>query len=174
VGEGSTFWVELAVAAAPAEHPEHQQARRSSDQDHGAAAGPTLTVLCIEDNLPNLQLVERIVGRRPGVKLISAMRPQLGLDLAAQHHPDLVLLDLGLPDLSGEEVFGRLRAEPRSADIPVVVLSADARPALIGRLLEQGARAFLTKPLDVSELLDLLDAIATEHQQPAPPSPSFQ
>jgi PAS domain S-box-containing protein len=174
VGQGSTFWVELAVAEAPAEHTKHQQARRSSDQDQGAATGPTLTVLCIEDNLPNLQLVERIVGRRPRVKLISAMRPQLGLDLAAQHHPDLVLLDLGLPGLSGEEVFRRLRAEPSTADIPVVVLSADARPALIGRLLEQGARAFLTKPLDITELLGLLDAIATEHQQAALPPLSPQ
>jgi DNA-binding response OmpR family regulator len=109
---------------------------------------------------------------RQGAKLISAMRPQLGLDLAAQHHPDLVLPDLGLPDLPGEEVFRRLRAEARTVDIPVVILSADARPALIKRLLEQGARAFLTKPLNVGELLGLLDTIAAERQPSALPSPS--
>ena len=172
VGEGSTFWVELAVAEASAEHTKHQQARRSSDHDQGAETGPALTVLYIEDNLPSLQLVEQIIGRRQGVKLISAMRPQLGLDLATQHHPDLVLLDLNLPDIPGEELLRRLRAEPRTADIPVVILSADASPTLVGRLLDQGARAFLTKPLDVSELLGLLDAITTEHHHAALPSPS--
>jgi CheY-like chemotaxis protein len=93
------------------------------------------------------------------------MRPQLGLDLAAQHHPDLVLLDLDLPDMPGEEVLRRLRAEPCTAEVPVVILSADARPGLVERLLREGARAFLTKPLDVRELLTLLDGIAAEQQQ---------
>jgi CheY-like chemotaxis protein len=121
-----------------------------------------LTVLYIEDNLSNLQLVERVLSRRPGVRLISAMRPQLGLDLAAEHDPDLILLDLHLPDMPGQEVFRRLRAEPRTASVPVVILSADARPTLVDQLLAQGVRAFLTKPLDVKELLELLDSIAGE------------
>ena len=73
-----------------------------------------LTVLYIEGNLSNLRLVERVVSRRAGVRLISAMRPQLGLDLAAEHHPDLLLLDLHLPDLDGEEVLRRLRADPHT------------------------------------------------------------
>jgi CheY-like chemotaxis protein len=122
-------------------------------------------VLYIEDNLSNLQLVERVLSRRPGVELISAMRPQLGLELAAEHHPDLILLDLHLPDMPGQEVYRRLRAEPRTADVPVVVLSADARPTLIKELLGKGVRAFLTKPLDVKELLELMDAVATERDQ---------
>jgi CheY-like chemotaxis protein len=125
-------------------------------------------VLYIEDNLSNLQLVERVLSRRPGVRLISAMRPQLGLDLAAEHDPDLLLLDLHLPDMPGQEVLRRLRAEPRTAEVPVVVLSADARPALIKELLTQGARAFLTKPLDVKELLELLDAVASERERGRP------
>jgi len=99
------------------------------------------------------------------------MRPQLGLDLANQHQPDLVLLDLHLPDMPGEEVLHRLRDRPRTADVPVVILTADARPSLVTRLLEQGARAFLTKPLDVKELLRLLDAIAADRQQAGLPSP---
>jgi CheY-like chemotaxis protein len=90
------------------------------------------------------------------------MRPQLGLDLAAEHDPDLILLDLHLPDMPGQEVLRRLRAEPRTAEVPVVILSADARPTLVDQLLAQGARAFLTKPLDVKELLELLDAVAGE------------
>jgi CheY-like chemotaxis protein len=126
-----------------------------------------LTVLYIEDNLSNLQLVERVLSRRPGVRLISAMRPQLGLELAAEHHPDLILLDLHLPDMPGQEVLRRLQGEPRTADVPVVILSADARPSLIRELLEQGARAFLTKPLDVKELLGVLDTVAEERERQA-------
>jgi len=124
-------------------------------------------VPCIEDNLSNLQLVEQVLGRRPAVTLITAIRPQLGLDLAAQHHPDLVLLDLHLPDLPGTEVLRRLQTDPHTADIPVVILTADARPGLQTRLLDQGARSLLTKPLNVTELLQLLDTIADQHH-PAP------
>ena len=93
------------------------------------------------------------------------MRPQLGLDLAEEHHPDLVLLDLHLPDMPGQEVLRRLRTNPRTSGVPVVILSADARPNLITQLLEEGARAFLTKPLDVKERLDLLDTVAAERKQ---------
>jgi CheY-like chemotaxis protein len=87
------------------------------------------------------------------------------LELAAEHHPDLILLDLHLPDLPGQEVYRRLQANPRTAPTPVVVLSADARPTLIRDLLDQGVRAFLTKPLDVRELLELVDTLASERDQ---------
>jgi CheY-like chemotaxis protein len=160
-GQGSTFWIELPLAEGPVQYHERQQAKSQLVHEQPEQAAPALTVLYVEDNLSNLQLVERVLGRRPAVTLISAMRPQLGLDLASQHHPDLILLDLHLPDMPGEEVLRRLRANSKTAEIPVVVLSADARPGLIQRLLDQGARAFLTKPLDVKEFLELLDAIAT-------------
>jgi PAS domain S-box-containing protein len=169
VGQGSSFSVELPLVDAPIQHleatePLPVQYRPRRDQ-------PPLTVLYIEDNLSNLQLVEHVLGRRQGIILISAMRPQLGLDLAGQHHPDLILLDLDLPDMPGEEVLRRLRAEPATAEVPVVILSADARPQLISRMLHEGARAFLTKPLDVKELFALLDTIAAEHQQAGTRSP---
>jgi CheY-like chemotaxis protein len=160
-GQGSTFWVELPRAEGPVERAERQQELEVPAEAEAEPAAP-LTVLYIEDNLSNLQLVERVLSRRPGVRLISAMRPQLGLELAAEHDPDLILLDLHLPDMPGQEVFRRLQAEPRTANVPVVVLSADARPTLINELLSQGIRAFLTKPLDVKELLELLNTIATE------------
>jgi len=174
VDQGSTFWVELPRADDPVQRLDREpQIGAPLVQDQTESAGPALTVLYIEDNLSNLQLVERVLGRRSGVTLISAMRPQLGLDLAGEHHPALVLLDLHLPDMPGEEVLRRLQASPKTADIPVVILSADARPGLIKRLLDQGARAFLTKPLNVTELLELLDTIAAEHEQAtsAPPRP---
>ncbi len=167
LGQGSTFWVELPLAQAPLEHAQRHHPQPPAEQDRPHQQGPALTVLCIEDNLSNLQLVEQVLGRRPAVTLITAMRPQLGLDLAAQHHPDLVLLDLHLPDLPGTEVLRRLQTDPHTADIPVVILTADARPGLQTRLLDQGARSLLTKPLNVTELLQLLDTIADQHH-PAP------
>jgi PAS domain S-box-containing protein len=168
IDQGSTFWVELPVVERPVPPPVDSEPDEAAAQDGQEPAVTQITVLYIEDNLSNLQLVDRVVSRRGGVTLISAMRPMLGLDLAREHGPDLVLLDLHLPDMPGEEVLRRLRTDPRTADIPVVILSADARPSLIKRLLGSGARAFLTKPLDVAELLGLLDQVADERQQSAP------
>jgi PAS domain S-box-containing protein len=165
-GQGSTFWIELPLVEGPVEQDEREgQDESVVGEQQEEPAGPPITVLYIEDNMSNLRLVERILGRRPGVRLISAMRPELGLELAGEHHPDLVLLDLHLPDLPGETVLRRLQANPKTAGIPVVILSADARPGLIQRLLEQGARAFLTKPLAVKELLEVLDTVAAEREQ---------
>jgi PAS domain S-box-containing protein len=169
VGQGSTFSIELPLAESPAEPDQAPPPDASSVQHQPEHQRPPLTVLYIEDNPSNLELVDRIVHRR-GMSLISAMRPVLGIELAREHRPDLVLLDLHLPDMPGEEVLGRLRADDRTAAIPVVVLSADARPSLITRLLEAGARAFLTKPLDVVELLELLDQVAEEKQRAASPA----
>jgi PAS domain S-box-containing protein len=171
---GTTFWVELSVAERPVPPPEDSGPGDAAATQEAEHAATQLTVLYIEDNLSNLQLVDRVVSRRGGVNLISAMRPMLGLDLAREHDPDLVLLDLHLPDMPGEEVLRRLRSDPRTAEIPVVVLSADARPSLIKRLLASGARAFLTKPLDVAELLALLDQVADERQPSAPATATAQ
>ena len=159
--QGSTFWVELPLIEAPAEAAADLGAAPQPEPEQVEQTGHDLTVLYIEDNVSNLQLVERVMQRR-GITLISAMRPQLGLDLAGEHQPDLILLDLHLPDMPGQEVFRRLRANAKTAEIPVVVLSADARPNLISRMLDDGVRAFLTKPLDVKELLELIDAVADE------------
>jgi signal transduction histidine kinase/ActR/RegA family two-component response regulator len=159
--QGTTFWVELPLIEAPAETAADLGAAPQPEPEQVEQTGHDLTVLYIEDNVSNLQLVERVMQRR-GIALISAMRPQLGLDLAGEHRPDLILLDLHLPDMPGQEVFRRLRANAKTAGIPVVVLSADARPNLISRMLDDGVRAFLTKPLDVKQLLELIDAVADE------------
>jgi PAS domain S-box-containing protein len=170
-GHGSSFWVELSLTQGPVDRDDRQQPTPPPNQQPQPPPGTALTVLCIEDNLSNLQLIERLVSHRPGVRLISAMRPQLGLELAAEHQPDLILLDLHLPDMRGDEVLRRLKASPTTAGIPVVVLTADARPGLVNRLLNQGARAFLTKPLSVQNLLGLLDTIADEQQRAGTPPP---
>src|SRR5207253_1853043 len=114
-------------------------------------------VLYIEDNLSNVKLIEKLLIHRPDVRLMTAMQGQLGLDLARQHLPDLVLLDLQLPDIPGDEVLRRLRATPETRDLPVVMISADATPRQIERLRAAGALAYLTKPLEVQKLLDLVD-----------------
>jgi signal transduction histidine kinase/CheY-like chemotaxis protein len=166
-GQGSAFSVEIPLTDNPVTRADHQDDGPLPAEEQSEVARPALTVLYIEDNVSNLQLVEQVLSRRPNVTLISAMRPRLGLELAAEHHPDLVLLDLHLPDMPGEEVLRRLQTSPRTAAVPVVILSADARASQIERLLAQGARAFLTKPLDVKELLTLLDAMSAEREQAA-------
>jgi CheY-like chemotaxis protein len=172
IDHGSTFWVELPLTESLADRVELHEGRAALVHAQANPAWPALTVLCIEDNASNLELVEQVLNRLPHVTLIPAMRPQLGLDLAAEHHPDLVLLDLHLPDMPGQEVLRRLRANPSTADVPVVILSADARPSQIERLLDQGARAFLTKPLDVKELLTLLDTMVAERTRSGSPPPA--
>ena len=154
LGEGSTFWVEFPQVESPVERLERVASEAVSLP---VSTEQTGTLLYVEDNLSNLRLVERTIALRPGVKLIPAMQGRLGLDLARQHRPDLILLDVHLPDISGEQVLRELRADPELGRTPVVVLSADATPGQVQRLLAAGARAYLTKPLDVRRLLTLLD-----------------
>ena len=115
-------------------------------------------VLCVEDNPSNLRLVERVLTRA-GVEVLAAPQGRLGIELAVRHAPDLVLLDLDLPDISGEAVLASLAADPATARVPVVICSADASRSTIERLLEAGAREYLTKPLDVAKLLKTVDAL---------------
>ena len=84
------------------------------------------------------------------------MQGGLGLQLAREHNPDLILLDVHLPDMTGAQVLRKLRADPATSSIPVVVISADATPKQMDRLLAQGASKYLTKPLDVKQFLKVL------------------
>jgi len=152
-GEGSTFWVELReTAGLTAGVPGASTARPAGPPD--ARRG---TVLYIEDNPSNLRLVEQVIAERPGVRLITAMQGRLGLELARQHRPDLILLDLHLPDLPGDEVLREVRGDAVLGRTPLVILSADATPGRIERLRAAGASTYLTKPIDVQRLLALLD-----------------
>ena len=153
-GIGSTFSVELAVVSGPVETAAIPTVAQPADHDDG---GRPRTILYIEDNLSNLRLVESLLTERPGVTVLSAMQGQVGLDLARHHRPDLILLDRHLPDISGDEVLVLLRDDPRTRGIPVLMLSADAIPGSARRLLDAGACAYLTKPLDVRNLLSVVD-----------------
>ena len=114
-------------------------------------------VLYIEDDLVNFTLVERILEFRPTLRLLHAARGKIGIELAQIHHPKLILLDLNLPDMHGAEVIQRLQDDPTTAEVPVVVLSADATPSQIERLLTAGARNYLTKPFDIDPFLAVVD-----------------
>src|SRR5204862_6114440 len=104
------------------------------------------------------QLAAEIFNRRASTRLPPAGRRPLSFERAAEHQPDLILLDLHLPDLDGDEVLARMRADKRTRDIPVVSLSSDATDRTPGPLLEAGAQAYLTKPIGVRELLEVVDA----------------
>jgi len=151
VDRGSVFWVELASTDDQAVSPRRGVPRTL---DGGTAAG---TVLYIEDNPANVRLMERVLQRRPGVRLLHAAEGKPGIEMARHHRPELILLDLHLPDLSGEEVLRRLWEDPSLRKIPVAVLSADATPGQVRRLTASGACAYLTKPLDVRQVLQLMD-----------------
>jgi len=163
LGEGTTFWIQLPLVQRPtAAAAQSLNARAPSVTEQPRCTAPR-TVLYIEDNLSNLRLVERILARRPEVKLMSAMQGSLGIELARQQ-PDLILLDLHLPDMRGDEILRQLRADPRTAQLPIIMISADATAAQIERLRTAGATDYLTKPIDVRAFLALIDAT-----QPRPP-----
>jgi CheY-like chemotaxis protein len=157
VGQGSTFWVELPLVEAPIERYERLNILGTPEAHGGRLPADRRTVLYIEDNLANLTLIQRIVAERDGIEIIPAMQGRLGLELAREHKPAVVLLDLHLPDISGDEVLQRLRDDPVTSTIPVVIVSADATPGQVQRLLNAGALAYLTKPIDVGQLLQILD-----------------
>jgi len=164
VGEGSSFTVTL--PRAPDMIPVHDDhavpVPRAAPSSQGSGA---VRVLYIEDNPANIEVVSRFVKSRPAVHLQSARTGRAGLERASREVPDLVLLDLHLPDIGGCEVLKRLKAEPATAGIPVAILSAEAAPAVIRDMRHGGAIAYLTKPLDLTGLGELLDAIAASLNQ---------
>jgi CheY-like chemotaxis protein len=154
-GQGSRFWVELPVAPAPeivemAPPPE-------AEQTPIPATGITHSVLFVEDNLANVRLVERLFRRRPHLRLLTAMQGSLGLQLAREHRPDLILLDLNLPDMRGDVVLRHIRQDPELRDTPVIMISGDAVPSQVQRLLDLGAYAYITKPFNIQSLLRAVD-----------------
>jgi CheY-like chemotaxis protein len=153
IGEGTAFWIDLPAAESPLKA--LPKAMEAATDDASRAEGRR--ILYIEDNLSNLTLVEQMLAEQPQIELLTAMQGSLGLDLARKHLPDLILLDLHLPDLRGHEVLARLRADKLTREIPVVVISADATTRQIQRLLADGARNYLTKPLDIGQFFRVID-----------------
>ena len=154
-GVGSTFWLELPIA----ESALPQVLNGFSDENNNSEIAIESSVLLIEDNPRNLRVIERILAHRPRIKLLAALQGKLGLELARQHQPDLILLDLHLPDMQGDAILLALKAQQSTRDIPVVILSADATLGQIERLKADGAREYITKPINVPQFLAMIDFI---------------
>jgi CheY-like chemotaxis protein len=161
VGKGTTISISFLPASPPTLRPSMDQ------RDTGSAASSRdLTILCVDDNPANVALIQQIVEKRPQVSMLRAMQGGSGLELALEHDPDLVLLDLHLPDMSGEDVLSQLKNDPKTSHIPVIVVSAETDKARLQGLERIGMDAFVAKPINVAGLLELIDAslkIAAPH-----------
>ncbi|MDZ4252446.1 MAG: ATP-binding protein [Sulfuritalea sp.] len=153
VGEGTEFWVELRLASAPAFAPA-DVAASAPEIAAGALAG---TLLYVEDNPANLELVEQLVARRPELSLLSAADGKLGKEFALAYQPQVIVMDINLPDISGLDVMKSLRADPSTAHIPIIALSANALPGDIAQALQAGFYRYLTKPIKIEEFMEALD-----------------
>jgi signal transduction histidine kinase/ActR/RegA family two-component response regulator len=168
LGQGSQF--ELLLPRAPADpatgpDPSAEEDPIAEQPASSGPAGAVFSILYIEDNTTNVDVISRFLKSRPGATLEAVASGHLGIERAKRDLPDIVLLDLHLADIPGEQVLDELRADPRTAGIPVVVLSADATPGQVRRLIDRGALSYLTKPLDLGQLGELLDsrAAASDH-----------
>lgn len=147
-GIGSAFWIELpTVEYQPDTLPVAVRQETHAYQ-----------ILYIEDSPSNLKLVERLMDHRPEIKLLTASRPELGLQLASVYQPDLILLDINLPGMDGFEVLARIQTDPEITNTTVIALSANAMKEHIARSMEAGFAEYLTKPLDVSRFFSILDS----------------
>ena len=156
VGGGCTFWFELATAVAQAP-PEPAELALLPSAPPLANDAAVRTLLCVEDNPANLLLVERLMARRPDVRLLSARDGRAGVELARAVRPDVILMDINLPGISGITALRILAEDPSTAHIPVIALSANAMPRDIEKGLRAGFFRYLTKPIKVGEFLDTLD-----------------
>src|SRR6202521_1742993 len=160
VGAGSMFWIELELTS---ERPAVGGGAPFAPTDPSVHAGAELrTLLYVEDNPANLMLVEDLIARRPDIRLLTALDGITGIEIARAHRPDLILMDINLPGISGIRAPKILAADPTTAHIPVIALSANAMPRDIEKGLEAGFFRYLTKPIKVNEFMQTL-AVAFDH-----------
>ena len=163
VGVGSVFWFELSLTTAPLLATGHAPSETPLRLQVPAGT-PLRTVLYVEDNPANLELVEQLIARRPELRLLSAADGTLGVEFARAYQPDVILMDINLPGISGLEAMRRLRADLVTAHIPVIALSANAVPRDIEKALEAGFLSYLTKPIKVNQFMEALDAALIKAQ----------
>lgn len=155
IHEGSTFWVELPSWLNQANTFKEQQVKFKRGDTNQAKTG---VLLYIEDNSSNIELVEQILeNARTGIQLISSLYGKEAAKMALIHKPDLILLDLNLPDIHGSQVLEQLKRTPFVNQIPVVIISADAMPNQVQNLLSAGAKSYLTKPIEIQQFLTVID-----------------
>jgi CheY-like chemotaxis protein len=155
VGTGSTFWIELPLT----------ENQKQGIRQTGVSPTPELpvtkqdsTLLYIEDNLSNIELVEEIMAQySPGISLVTSKYGREALKLAKEHKPGLILLDLNLPDVQGIDVLEQLLGDANTKAIPVIIISADAMPFQVEKMMKAGAMDYLTKPLDIVQFLKTVE-----------------
>jgi CheY-like chemotaxis protein len=157
VGLGSVFWFELNSALAP-QLPVDTAAPAAIAQAQVPQGAPLRTLLYVEDNPANLNLVEQLIARHPNMRLLSARDGNLGIQLACANQPEVILMDINLPGISGIEALKILREDPATAHIPVIALSANAMPRDIEKGLQAGFFRYLTKPIKVTKFMETLEA----------------
>jgi PAS domain S-box-containing protein len=156
VGTGTVFWFELTRTEAPALAGLDDRATEPTLPPTPGGA-PLRTLLYVEDNPANLELVEQLVARRPDLRLLTAADGALGIEFARAYQPEMILMDIHLPGISGIEAMKILHADPATAHIPIVALSANAVPRDIEKGLRAGFFSYLTKPIKVPEFMQALD-----------------
>jgi CheY-like chemotaxis protein len=156
VGVGSEFWFELDTCADDAGAIEVVDPRPTPTL-RPATGACTRSLLCVEDNPANLLLVERLLQRRPELRLLTARDGRAGVELARSGQPDVILMDINLPGISGITALRILRADASTAHIPVIALSANAMPHDVEKGLQAGFFRYLTKPIKVAEFMDTID-----------------
>jgi len=169
VGVGSVFWIELSLTSAP-ELAAREAARAAQLPPQAREGAPPRVLLYVEDNPANLELVEQLVARRADLRMLSATDGTQGVDIARSFLPEVILMDINLPGLSGIEAMQILRADPSTAHIPVIALSANAVPRDVEKGLESGFFSYLTKPIKVDRFMEALDVAL--RATPAAPGPS--
>jgi CheY-like chemotaxis protein len=155
VGVGSVFWFELLLTPAPT--PVAASAESAIVVHAREAGAPLRTLLYVEDNPANLTLVEQLIARRSDIRLLTAVNGAVGIELARASRPQVILMDINLPGISGLEALKILRDDPATAHIPIVALSANAMPRDIKKGLEAGFFYYLTKPIKIVEFMDTID-----------------
>ena len=156
LGVGSVFWFELNLAPAP-QLAKQQAGDAALARPQAPEGTPVRTLLYVEDNPANLELVEQLVARRPDLRLLSAADAELGIEFARSYQPEVILMDINLPGISGTAAMKILGRDPSTAHIPIIALSANAMPRDIENGLNAGFFGYLTKPIKVNEFMDALD-----------------
>jgi len=169
VGAGTEFWIELSLTEAPMLAAGGAEPATPARPELPVGATPR-TVLYVEDNPANLELVEQLIARRPELRLLSAAEGAIGVEFARAYQPDVVLMDINLPGISGIEAMKILRADPSTAHIPIIALSANAVPHDIEKGLKAGFFNYLTKPIKVNQFMDALDVALDASQTASTPA----